>query len=82
METKKLATMPSLDCIILDKLIPSKPHFNQETSIKKIGVNEYNKRKSTFKLITSTRLPEKSLSNLDFIKERTSTINENEQSDD
>ena len=82
METKKIASKPSLDCINLDQFLPSKPHLNQETSIKKIGVNEYQKRKSALKLITSTRFPEKSLSNLDLIKERTSTVNENEHSDD
>lgn len=82
METKKIASKPSLDCITLHQFLPSKPHLNQETSIKKIGANEYQKRKSTFMLITSTRFPEKSLSNLDFIKERTSTVNKNEHSDD
>ncbi len=82
MENKKLASRLSLDCITIDQFLPNKSQLNQETSIKKIGANEYHKRNGTFKLITSTRFPEKSLSNLDLIKEMACTNNQNERSDD
>jgi hypothetical protein len=82
METKKFVSRPSLDYITIDQFLPNKSQINQETSIKKIGANEYHKRNGTFKIITSTRFPEKSLSNLDLIQEMACTSNQNERSDD
>lgn len=82
MEPKNFTPNSSRDLISVNLILSKKENFEPETSIKKIGTKEYNQRKSTFKFITSTRFPEKSLSNLDFIKEKKSSHKNTDSNED